>query len=32
MEQFMSKMLVSDLIPIIVVMALGYLAGKANGF
>lgn len=32
MEQFMSKMLVSDLIPIIVVMALGYFAGKRHVF
>ncbi len=32
MEEFMSKMLVSDLIPIIAVMALGYFAGKANAF
>lgn len=32
MEQFMSKMLVSDLIPIIVVMVLGYAAGKVNAF
>lgn len=32
MEEFMSKMLVSDLIPIIVVMILGYAAGKANAF
>ncbi|MFK8253336.1 transporter YfdV [Ancylobacter terrae] len=28
----MSKMLVSDLIPIIAVMALGYAAGKRHGF
>lgn len=32
MEQFMSKMLVSDLIPIFVVMILGYLSGKKNVF
>ncbi|MBB3772746.1 hypothetical protein FHS55_003367 [Angulomicrobium tetraedrale] len=32
MEEFISKMLVSDLIPIIFVMALGYFAGKANDF
>lgn len=32
MEQFMVKMLVSDLIPIIVVMILGYAAGKTNTF
>lgn len=32
MEEFMSKMLVSDLIPIIVVMILGYAAGKTNAF
>lgn len=32
MEQFMSKMLVSDLIPIIVVMLIGYVAGKTNAF
>ncbi len=32
MEQFMSKMLVSDLIRIIVVMILGYAAGKMNAF
>lgn len=32
MEQFMSKMLVADLIPIIVVMLIGYAAGKANAF
>jgi malonate transporter len=32
MEQFMSKMLVADLIPIIVVMALGYAAGKRHVF
>lgn len=32
MEEFMSKMLVSDLIPIIAVMALGYAAGKRNVF
>lgn len=32
MEQFMSKMLVDDLIPIIAVMMLGYAAGKTNAF
>lgn len=32
MEQFMSRMLVADLIPIFVVMLLGYLAGKKNVF
>lgn len=32
MEEFMSKMLVFDLIPIIVVMILGYAAGKVNAF
>lgn len=32
MEEFMSKMLVSDLIPIIVVMLIGYAAGKTNAF
>lgn len=32
MEEFMSKMLVFDLIPIIVVMILGYAAGKTNAF
>lgn len=32
MEQFMSKMLISDLIPIMMVMLIGYVAGKANAF
>ena len=32
MEEFMSKMLVSDLIPIFVVMILGYVSGKKNIF
>lgn len=32
MEEFMSKMLVADLIPIFVVMILGYLSGKKNVF
>lgn len=32
MEQFMSRMLVADLIPIFVVMILGYAAGKKNVF
>lgn len=32
MEQFMSKMLIFDLIPIIVVMLIGYAAGKTNAF
>lgn len=32
MEQFMSRMLVADLIPILVVMGLGYAAGKKNVF
>ena len=32
MEEFMSKMLVADLIPIIAVMALGYFAGKKHLF
>lgn len=32
MEEFMSKMLYADLIPIIVVMAIGYLSGKKNVF
>ena len=32
MEEFMSKMLVSDLIPIFVVMLLGYASGKKNVF
>lgn len=32
MEQFMSKMLIADLIPIMVVMLIGYVAGKANTF
>lgn len=32
MEEFMSKLLVADLVPIIVVMILGYLAGKKNAF
>jgi len=32
MEHFMSTMLVADLIPIIVVMVLGYAAGKKNVF
>lgn len=32
MEQFMSKMLILDLIPIIAVMVLGYAAGKVNTF
>ena len=32
MEEFMSKMLVSDLIPIFVVMILGYVSGKKHVF
>lgn len=32
MEDFMSKMLVLDLIPIFVVMILGYISGKKNVF
>lgn len=32
MEELMSKLLVSDLIPIFVVMLLGYLSGKKNIF
>jgi malonate transporter len=32
MEAFMSKMLVSDLIPIIAVMIIGYVSGKRNVF
>ncbi|WP_428028794.1 transporter YfdV [Ancylobacter sp.] len=32
MEEFMSKMLVFDLIPIIVVMILGYAAGRTHAF
>lgn len=32
MEQFISKMLVLDIIPILVVMILGYLSGKKNVF
>lgn len=32
MEEFMSKLLVADLIPIFVVMILGYAAGKKNVF
>jgi malonate transporter len=32
MEQFMSKMLVADLIPIFVVMILGYVSGRKNVF
>lgn len=32
MEQFISKMLVLDLIPIFVVMILGYVSGKKNVF
>lgn len=32
MEDFMSKMLFSDLIPILVIMAIGYISGKKNVF
>lgn len=32
MEQFISKMLISDLIPIIVIMLIGYISGKTNEF
>ncbi|MCS3432554.1 putative permease [Klebsiella sp. BIGb0407] len=32
MEQFISKMLVSDLIPIIVIMLIGYISGRTNEF
>lgn len=32
MEQFMSKMLFADLIPILVIMAIGYISGKKNVF
>lgn len=32
MEEFISKMLVADLIPILVVMLIGYLSGKKNVF
>lgn len=32
MEQFISKMLISDLIPIIVIMLIGYVSGKTNQF
>ncbi len=32
MEEFMSKMLFSDLIPIIVIMAIGYVSGRKNVF
>lgn len=32
MEKFMSHILVADLIPIFVVMILGYLSGKKNAF
>lgn len=32
MEQFISKMLISDLIPIIVIMLIGYISGRTNEF
>ena len=32
MEDFMSKMLFNDLIPILVIMAIGYISGKKNVF
>jgi len=32
MEEFMSKMLFADLIPILVIMAIGYISGKKNVF
>ena len=32
MAEFMSKMLVADLIPIFVIMILGYVSGKKSVF
>lgn len=32
MEQFISKMLISDLIPIMVIMLIGYISGRTNEF